>query len=119
MTSETETQELISEVKELTRTLRGHNGTPGLLTEFALYRKDVQDLTKKVDDLNTNGCNFMLKAGDKYPKQSYEKIESSIEKQAPTFKWLTEKFAVPIIVALIVGFLNMIVLAKYIAPLFK
>jgi hypothetical protein len=99
--------ELIAEVKELTRTLRGYNGCPGLLTEFALLRRDLQQVGAEIARVNAEGCNYRQKEGD---------VNKNLEDRAPTFKWVREKLAVPIIVSVIIALLNGLIIAKILAP---
>jgi hypothetical protein len=99
--------ELIAEVKELTRTLRGYNGCPGLLTEFALLRRDLQQVAAEIARVNAEGCNYRQKEGD---------VNKTLEDRAPTFKWVREKLAVPIIVSMIIALLNGLIIAKILAP---
>jgi hypothetical protein len=99
--------ELLAEVKELTRTLRGYNGNTGLLTEFALLRRDVQQVGQEIARINQEGCNYRQKEGD---------INKNLEDRAPTFKWVREKLAVPVIVSVIIALVNGFIIAKIIAP---
>lgn len=113
--------ELVSEVKELTRTLRGHNGYDGLLTEFRLLRQEVKFFSERIEAVNAEvqkihlqGCNYRQKGSE----ATLQKFDKSLEDRAFTYKWVREKLVVPIIVAVIIGLINAIAIAKYIAPLF-
>jgi hypothetical protein len=99
--------ELLAEVKELTRTLRGYNGNTGLLTEFALLRREVHQIGQEIARINAEGCHYRQKEGD---------INKNLEERAPTFKWVREKLAIPVVVAVIIALVNGLVIAKVITP---
>jgi len=119
--------ELIDETKELNRTLRGFNGTPGLVTQFALLSAQVGSIADDVRHMNDNGCNYIArekippKGSDPTlqdsPEKSVNNVSAEIEEHAITFRWLVEKLTVPIAVAIVIGTINAIVIAKFIAPL--
>jgi hypothetical protein len=121
--------ELIEETKELNRTLRGFNGTPGLVTQVTLLSHQVGTIANEVRRMNENGCNFIAReklnqkqnGGDPTlkdsPDKSVVKDSAEIEEHAITFRWLIEKLTVPIAVAIVIGVINAIAIAKFIAPL--
>jgi len=114
--NETQIKELNENVKELTRTLRGHNGTPGVITEITLMRSELKNAIGQIADINQNGCRFGrdkshqdidVKSIIKTVRDEDSKLKDS-SSDAVTWKWLREKFAVPIILAIIIGVINLI-----------
>lgn len=73
-------------VDELTRTLRGFNGTPGLITDVALIKEAVR--AKKGND----------EAGN---EDEGEEDDSG----GVTWRWLVEKVGLPVITAFVLWFL--------------
>jgi hypothetical protein len=57
--------------------------------------------------VNAEGCHYRTKEGD---------VDKNLEDRAPTFKWVREKLAVPIVVSVIIALLNGLIIAKIIAP---
>lgn len=106
--------ELISEVKELTRTLRGYNGNPGLLTEFALLRRDVHQIAAEIERINTEGCNANHINNKR--KEGDALVNSTLEDRALTFKWMREKLVVPIVVSVIIALINGLFIVKLLVP---
>lgn len=78
----TRMQAVEMEVSELNRTVRGHNGSPGLVTKVALIQEalKVSPHVDKPDD-KPDGKQFI------------------------TWQWLVDKAAMPVIVAFILWFL--------------
>ncbi len=122
--------DLLEEVKEMNRTIRGHNGYMGMVTQIALIDKAVQDLTGSVntittalkgfekgltdtnerlqavqsslDQLNETGCAFGREAHSPEKSQAAaEKTEARLLKQTITWEWAREKLLVPVLVAVI------------------
>lgn len=112
-------QELITEIKELTRTIRGYNGTPGMFTRLELIKQSVDNLSETIERINERGCDYARQ--ESYPRGGDPHLQSgkpeSAEKQSITFQWLVEKLTVPVLVAVIIGIINAILIAKYITPL--
>lgn len=102
--------ELISEVKELTRTLRGFNGTPGLVTEFALLRHQVTSTVEEIKRINEKGCNHHLQEGLDSPekKEVKEAKKDNESNDNVTFKWFREKLLVPLILTFVISAIQML-----------
>lgn len=120
MANENEYKELNENVKELTRTLRGHNGTPGMITEITLMRSELKNAMEQIVEINQYGCRFgrdknhqdldvkgIIKAVMEEETKNKETSKDNLS-DVVTWKWLREKFAVPIILAIIIGVINLI-----------
>jgi septation ring formation regulator EzrA len=115
MASDNEFKELNENVKELTRTLRGHNGTPGVVSEIIQMRADLKNAIEKIGTMNEEGCRYgrnRLNNLDMNQVVEMVKEETSKAKKetsdAITWKWLREKLGVPIAIAIILGIINLI-----------
>lgn len=75
------------QVKELNRTVRGFNGTPGLVTEVSLLKETL------------NNC-YITKKNE----PSLEDNDAE-HKQFITWRWVVDKFFVPVVVAVVVWLL--------------
>jgi hypothetical protein len=115
MASDNEFKELNENVKELTRTLRGHNGTPGVVSEIVQMRADLKNAIEKIGIMNEEGCRFgrnrltdldtdkIIEAMKEVTKKTKQETSDAI-----TWKWLREKLGVPIVIAILLGIINLI-----------
>lgn len=102
--------EVSDDVKEINRTLRGHNGTPGLLTLFELFKVQINS---RIDTLETRVTTLPEK---EEKKDEDHVLTAKIEEQAPTYKWYREKFVIPITITVILGLFELI--QKIVIPYF-
>ena len=113
--NEIQIKELNENVKELTRTLRGHNGTPGVVSEIVQMRVELKNAIEKIGTMNEEGCRYgrnRLNNLDMNQVVEMVKEETSKAKKetydAITWKWLREKLGVPIVIAILIGIINLI-----------
>ena len=123
-------RDVIRAVDELTRTIRGHNGYVGMVTQLALTERAVSELTITVksysdnitelnadvknvqstlDVINNRGCSYGqdIHAGSEIKdKEVTHEIKQNGKVDAVTWAYLREKFTVPVILAIILAVLS-------------
>lgn len=80
-------------VGDLNRTVRGYNGTPGLITILEIVKKDVE----------------ANKAAIVQHKIDEEKLDAVKERRTLTWKWLVESLGTPVVISIIVWLLLTVV----------
>ncbi|KPL72250.1 hypothetical protein ADN00_15650 [Ornatilinea apprima] len=97
--------QVLDQVAELNRTIRGHNGTPGMLTQMAIMSQNLERLTEAVNNINQNGCNYLFRDENRHtPKEQNQQTEQKDEDKFWAF--VRDKIAAPVAVALVLGLLS-------------
>jgi hypothetical protein len=83
-----------SQQRELTQTVRGFNGTPGLVTEVYLLKERLKNHPVTCPYLESSGA-------QKDDAKQDEKLSESTEEKFVSWKWVVEKMTMPVLTALV------------------